>query len=279
MSTQKTKASAIKKTATKAASKKSSVKKADSKESVKQATVIRESEVAEKKSGPIVFSLDDVEALVATRKKEKQAQPSAEAPQKKAVAAKKKAVTIQDAPVEKRVHAAASLADILGFNPAEKKKATTLEKDSVPKKWEKYYNLLLDLRKHLSDELDLHTADTLQHNDRGDAGDRRLEDDAGTDAFDRDFALSLVSSEQDALNEVEEAILRIKDGSYGVCEVTGEPINPERLVAVPFTRYSVEGQVEFEKNKSRKVERNAGGLFADSADAPKITSDDEEEGE
>jgi RNA polymerase-binding transcription factor DksA len=277
MSTQKTKASATKKAAKKAASKKSSVKKADSKESVKQATVIRESEVAEKKSGPIVFSLDDVEALVATRKKEKQTQPSAEAPQKKVVAAKKKAVTVQDAPVEKRVHAAASLADILGFNPAEKKKATTLEKDSVPKKWEKYYNLLLDLRKHLSDELDLHTADTLQHNDRGDAGDRRLEDDAGTDAFDRDFALSLVSSEQDALNEVEEAILRIKDGSYGVCEVTGQPINPERLAAVPFTRYSVEGQVEFEKNKSRKVERNAGGLFADSADAPKITSDDEEE--
>lgn len=258
MTDNKTKASATDKAALK-------------KPTVKKASVAREGEAADKKATPIVFSLDDAMALVA-RKKE--AQVEAEPVKEKIVPVKKK-VVIDDKPVEKRVLGAASLADILGFNPAEKKKVTSLEEDTIPAKWKKYYKLLLDLREHVSEELSLHTADTLQH--KGDtSGDRTLEDDAGTDAFDRDFALSLVSSEQEALNEVEEAILRIKDGTYGVCEVTGEPIAKERLAAVPFTRYSVEGQAEFEKNMRRKVERNAGGLFADSSDAPKITSDEDE---
>ena len=258
----------------KAPTKKAATKKViDSKPSVKKATVAREGEAADKKATPIVFSMDDIEALVATRKKE---DPKEAHAQKKVVPAKKKVVVVDDKPVEKRVLGAASLADILGFNPSEKKKVTSLEEDSIPKKWKKYYKLLLDLRQHVSAELDLHTSDTLQHTSRDDAGDRKLEADAGTDAFDRDFALSLVSNEQDALNEVEEAILRIKDGTYGVCEVTGEAIGKERLAAVPFARYSIEGQAEFEKNQRRKIDRNAGGLFADSADAPKIASDDDE---
>ena len=274
MTTKKTKASATKK----APAKQNAATKGARAIAGKQASVAREGEAAEKKNTPLVFSLDDVEALVATRKKDNESQQTNEAAKKKVVAGSKKAVNVDAAPVEKRVHAAASLADILGFNPAEKKAATNLEADAVPAKWKKYYSLLLELRKHLSDELDLHTSDTLQHNDRNNAGDRRLEADAGTDSFDRDFALSLVSSEQDALNEVEEAILRIKHGSYGICEVTNQPISEERLTAVPFTRYSIEGQAEFEKNTSRKVDRNGGtGLFADSSDAPKIVSDDDEE--
>ena len=101
--------------------------------------------------------------------------------------------------------------------------------------------------------------------------------DAGTDTFDRDFALSLVSSEQDALNEIEEAIQRMKDGTYGICEVSGKAINKERLAAVPFARYSIEGQKEYEKNNRRKVDRSVGGIFSDTSDAPKISSDDDED--
>jgi RNA polymerase-binding protein DksA len=260
-----------KKTAKKAA-KPSAKKAASTKPSVQKASVAREGEAADKKAAPIVFSMDDIEALVATRKKEKKAEPEKAAAPKKVAPTKK--TVVDDKPVEKRVLGAASLADILGFNPAEKKKVTSLEEDSIPKKWKKYYKLLLELRQHVTDELDLHTADTLKQ----ESGDNSIEDDSGTDAFDRDFALSLVSSEQDALNEVEEAILRIKDGSYGICEVTGEQIGKERLTAVPFARFSVEGQAEYEKNQRRKVDRGVGGgLFADSADAPKIASDDDDD--
>ncbi|MFQ3224970.1 MAG: RNA polymerase-binding protein DksA [Lentimonas sp.] len=270
MTDKKTKAPATQKSAT-TKTKKVATKASDNKPTVKKATVTREGEAADKKATPIVFSMDDIEALVATRKKEQKVEPE-KAPAPKVVVPVKKTIIVDDKPVEKRVLGAASLADILGFNPAEKKKVTSLEEDSIPKKWKKYYKLLLDLRQHVSDELDLHTSDTLKK----EAGANSIEDDSGTDAFDRDFALSLVSNEQDALNEVEEAIRRIKDGTYGVCEVTGEQIGKERLAAVPFARYSIEGQAEFEKNQRRKVERNIGGLFADSADAPKIVSDDDE---
>ena len=85
--------------------------------------------------------------------------------------------------------------------------------------------------------------------------------DAGTDTFDRDFALSLVSSEQEALSEVEAAIKRIKDGSYGICENTQKPIAKERLLAVPFTRFSAEAQKTIERNRHRS--RTQAGLFGE----------------
>jgi RNA polymerase-binding transcription factor DksA len=185
---------------------------------------------------------------------------------------------IDDKPVEKRVLGAASLADILGFNPKEKKSSTELVEEDVPKKWKKYYKLLIDLRMHVSDEISLHTADTLKHNARDDSGNTSSPADSGTDSFDRDFALSLVSSEQDALIEIEEAILRIKDGSYGVCEITDKVIPAVRLSAVPFTRYSVEGQAEHERDQHRISNRiDAGGIFGDVSDAPKLESSDDDE--
>lgn len=270
------KKTAVKKVAAKqkiAVAKGSKVEASGSKPSVTQASVTREGAAADKKAGPIVFSLDDVEALVATRKQETSREDMPVDEQKKVVAEKKKIVVDQQA-VEKRVLGAASLADILGFNPANKKAATSLEEDAVPQKWKKYYKLLLELRKHVSEEIDLHTADTLQHTSR-DESDRTLEADAGTDTFDRDFSLSLVSSEQEALNEIEEAIQRIKNGTYGICEITKQAISKERLTAVPFARHSVEGQVEFEKNTRRKIDSTINGLFPDSADMSKIIEDEE----
>jgi DnaK suppressor protein len=71
--------------------------------------------------------------------------------------------------------------------------------------------------------------------------------DAGSDAYDRDFALSLLSQEQDALYEIEEALKRIETGSYGVCEMSGKPIAHARLEALPFARYTVECQSQIEK--------------------------------
>lgn len=270
------KKTAVKKVAAKqeiTVAKGSKVEARGSKPSVTQASVTREGAAADKKAGPIVFSLDDVEALVATRKQEPSREDRPVDEQKKVVAEKKKIVVDEQA-VEKRVLGAASLADILGFNPANKKAATSLEEDAVPKKWKKYYKLLLELRQHVSEEIDLHTADTLQHTSR-DESDRTLEADAGTDTFDRDFSLSLVSSEQEALNEIEEAIQRIKNGTYGICEITQQAISKERLTAVPFARHSVEGQVEFEKNTRRKIDSNITGLFPDSADMSKIIEDEE----
>ncbi len=73
--------------------------------------------------------------------------------------------------------------------------------------------------------------------------------DAGSDAYDKDFALSLLSQEQDALYEIEEALKRIENGTYGICEISGKPIPPARLEALPFARLTVGCQAEFERTK------------------------------
>lgn len=78
--------------------------------------------------------------------------------------------------------------------------------------------------------------------------------DAGSDAYDKDFALSLLSQEQDALYEIEEALKRIDAGTYGVCEMSGKEIPAARLEALPFARLTVECQAEFER--TRKFQRS-----------------------
>jgi len=73
--------------------------------------------------------------------------------------------------------------------------------------------------------------------------------DAGSDAYDRDFALSMLSKEQGSLYEIDEALKRIEDGTYGVCEICEKPIKHERLEALPFTRTTVECQADLEKRQ------------------------------
>jgi RNA polymerase-binding transcription factor DksA len=81
--------------------------------------------------------------------------------------------------------------------------------------------------------------------------------DAGSDAYDKDFALSLLSQEQDALYEIEEALKRIDGGTYGVCEMSGKNIPQARLEALPFARLTVECQAEFERTKKFQRSRAA----------------------
>lgn len=73
--------------------------------------------------------------------------------------------------------------------------------------------------------------------------------DAGSDAYDRDFALSILSQEQNSLYEIDEALKRIDDGTYGVCEISNKQIPRARLEARPFTRYTVECQADLEKRQ------------------------------
>ena len=86
--------------------------------------------------------------------------------------------------------------------------------------------------------------------------------DAGSDAYDRDFALSLLSQEQDALYEIDEALKRIELGTYGKCEMSGKPIPRARLEAIPFARFTVECQSKLEKQgKASRVRQSVTSLF------------------
>jgi RNA polymerase-binding transcription factor DksA len=100
--------------------------------------------------------------------------------------------------------------------------------------------------------------------------------DAGSDAYDRDFALSLLSQEQDALYEIEEAIKRIEHGTYGVCEMSGKPIAHPRLEAIPFTRYTVECQSQIEKqNRNSRTRVPVTSLFGLTDEEPGETEEEE----
>jgi DnaK suppressor protein len=97
--------------------------------------------------------------------------------------------------------------------------------------------------------------------------------DAGSDAYDRDFALSLLSQEQDALYEIDQALKRIELGTYGVCEMSGKPIPRSRLEAIPFARFTVQCQAQLEKqNKASRVRQSVTSLFG-------LTDEESGEGE
>ena len=83
-----------------------------------------------------------------------------------------------------------------------------------------------------------------------------------SDAYDRDFALSLLSQEQDALYEIDQALKRIELGTYGKCEMSGKQIPRARLEAIPFARFTVECQSQLEKqNKASRVRQSVTSLF------------------
>lgn len=86
--------------------------------------------------------------------------------------------------------------------------------------------------------------------------------DAGSDAYDRDFALNLLTQERDSLFEIDAALKKIDDGSYGICEMSGKPIPHIRLEARPFARYTIECQTELEKtNRFTRARQPVTSLF------------------
>ena len=63
----------------------------------------------------------------------------------------------------------------------------------------------------------------------------------------RELALTLSNRERSKLHQIDDALKRIENGEYGFCEVTGEKIGEERLIAMPFAKLSVEAQEEIER--------------------------------
>lgn len=120
-----------------------------------------------------------------------------------------------------------------------------------PANWEmtpwhkKQRQKLIELRDSLVDAMDGVARDTLEGSEASAFGMHQA--DAGSDAYDRDFALSMLSKEQDALYEIEEALKRMDAGTYGICEMSEKKIPQLRLEAIPFARYTVECQAQLEK--------------------------------
>jgi RNA polymerase-binding transcription factor DksA len=161
--------------------------------------------------------------------------------------------------------AKATTADVVGRRLSPKGKW-------VPVKWRKHFDHLNELREQLlKRQMDL-ARDALQEQPITFSTHMA---DAGTDTYDRDLALGMLSSEQDALYQIEQAMDRIRNGSYGICELTGKPIETGRLEAIPWTRFSTRAERELELRGARK----RAGLGPRDTVVKSAARDEEEESE
>jgi len=154
---------------------------------------------------------------------------------------------------------AKTVATKIASKVTQEKKATENAKKPVVLKGfvKKQHQRLLDLRDGLLDAMYGVTHDTLKNTDGMETGaGGQHTGDAGSDSYDRDFALNLLAKEQDSLSESEQAIDRCDRGTYGVCEMSGEKIPKERLEAIPFARYTVECQMRWEKENGNGHHHN-----------------------
>lgn len=149
----------------------------------------------------------------------------------------------------------ATAAAILGHAPGKAKSTNTSfiprPNVKVKAKWTKYYQNLIDLRERLVHQMNGLAKESAEEM----AGYSLHMADSGTDNFDRDFALSLLSSDQDAVYEIEEALKRIERDTYGICELTGKTIPEARLEAIPWTRFTVEAQAQLEREGALRQKR------------------------
>ena len=108
---------------------------------------------------------------------------------------------------------------------------------------------LMDLRDQITDMMYGMQQDTIKNVAEGSEanGSGMHQADAGTDSYDRDFALNLLSKEADALTEIEAALQRLEMGVYGICEKSNAKIPQARLEAIPFARLTVECQSQLER--------------------------------
>ncbi len=146
----------------------------------------------------------------------------------------------------------------------------------IKPEWQGYYDTLIDLRERLVAQMNGLAKESAEEL----AGYSLHMADSGTDNFDRDFALSLLSSDQDAMYEIEEALKRIEKNTYGICELTGKAIPKARLEAIPWTRFTVEAQAQLEREGALRQRRLGALGSVDSAGSSEIeTGGDEEEAE
>ncbi len=182
----------------------------------------------------------------------------------------KKKIVKKEADSNKSARSATSAA-ILGTASGKSKGGNGAVK--VKSEWAKYYENLLELREQLLKQMSGLAKESAQEM----AGYSLHMADSGTDNFDRDFALSLLSADQDSIYEIEEALKRIEKDTYGVCELTGKPIPKARLEVIPWTRFTVQAQAQLEKEGALRQRRLGALGTVDSVGVNEVEEEEEPE--
>jgi RNA polymerase-binding transcription factor DksA len=185
------------------------------------------------------------------------------------VTAKKKEV--KKSMARSKSPASATSAAILG-RPMSKAGATQVDVKKIKHEWQGYYTCLLELREQLMSQMNGLAKESAQEL----PGYSLHMADSGTDNFDRDFALSLLSADQDSVYEIEEALKRIEKKTFGICELTGKPIPKARLEAIPWTRFTVEAQAQLERDGALRQRRLGQLGTVDNASLTEVETEEEE---
>lgn len=127
------------------------------------------------------------------------------------------------------------------------------KKKLTKKDLEFFKKQLFELREQCANDLTHLESDSLRKSMRDSSGDLSGYSfhmaDAATDSFDTEINLGLASNSQGILNEIDDALKRIEEGTYGICERYEEPIPIERLKVMPYARYCIKAQEEIEQEK------------------------------
>ena len=175
---------------------------------------------------------------------------------------------VKKSPAQNKPHGLPTAAAILGqIGPGAKNGEV-----KIKPQWAKFYQRLLDLRDQLTRQMSGLAKESAQDM----PGYSLHMADSGTDNFDRDFALSLLSADQDAVYEIEEALKRIEKNTYGVCELTGKPIPHARLEAIPWTRFTVQAQAQLERDGALRQRRLGALGTVDAVGVTEVEGDDDD---
>lgn len=180
--------------------------------------------------------------------------------------------TAKKAPAKKNRNGGvpATAAAILGVSVVKGRPKAPSTTTRVKPEWKTFQQRLLELREQLLKQRDGLAKDSAQEM----ASYSLHMADSGTDNFDRDFALSLLSSDQDAIYEIDEALRRMERKTYGVCELTGKAIPKTRLEAIPWTRFTVQAQAQLERDGAMRQRRLGSLGTIDSGGISEPASDD-----
>lgn len=120
---------------------------------------------------------------------------------------------------------------------------------------EHFRKILLEMRTRIAGNLEHLEEGGLNKSQRDASGDLSGYSyhmaDMATDNFDREFTIGLASTEQNLLNDIDTALRKLDEGTFGICEKTEKPITKKRLLAMPYAKLCLEAQELEEKEKGR----------------------------
>jgi RNA polymerase-binding protein DksA len=143
-----------------------------------------------------------------------------------------------------------------GLTPVKTKKTAAAEAPAAPteqqireiktklgkKELEEYRNLLLAKRRQLVGMLNGMEDEALRSSGGNLSNMPVHMADMGSDVYDQDFTLGMAETERAIINEIDAALQRIEDKTFGVCQMTGKPISKARLDAKPWAKYTIEAE-------------------------------------